>query len=342
MLVLRHGLSIELSTCYSSGELGIFGFLSDAVLGVSNYTVASSESLCVQMPHSKHFQNDILMILKNGDVELEAHITFIDGVFWWYRLELLNGSLETDEHAFVYYLNKGYQIMNKYMKYYNLTHVSNFVYMISLALYTNKLTVENDDALLKIWFDANGSTPMQHAHFHWFSKINGQFVDPGLSVYFSLSKNGLLTELIDNMRIFRLGTTNISISEQQAIEIARPYIDAYAQKHRQQVKKINVSLDFVGDFDGARGGDEFTLFPLWTVIATYDRLNEESVDGYGVLIWADNGEIHSHVPSGWFIRPTPKSNPWPALAVLVIVLPAVFSLNLYVQHSIELKRRIYQ
>jgi hypothetical protein len=88
-----------------------------------------------------------------------------------------------------------------------------------------------------------------------------------------------------------------SISPQQALKTAMPYITQYAKENNRIVTSIDVTFSInLRDWEQTRGNAS-TFYPAWTVEAIFlQRLDfwslnvKYSSDRYGVFIWADNGQ----------------------------------------------------
>jgi hypothetical protein len=116
-----------------------------------------------------------------------------------------------------------------------------------------------------------------------------------------------------------------SLTHQQAIDMAMPLIEQYAEEHNRTIINVTATLALSAD-DGDRGGptfeevfaldlppgqkhDQYWYFPAWTVRATFDsRFNNDNwtdesglthkdtqywIVGYTVTIWADTEHIKS-------------------------------------------------
>jgi hypothetical protein len=211
--------------------------------------------------------------------------------------------------------------------------------MITEALQTQRLQIENEKALLKIQYAENESTPIEFTRIQFFQKINSQFISSFKSITVSISITGLLTRLADNIGLYRIATTDINISKEEAIKIAMREVQPYASQHQQNIIAVNATLEYVRDIT-SNCGDSFTIYPQWNVFATFDKINEENVIGYAVLIWADNGKVYHSHPQGLYSPSQSNSTypPWlPAVATAAIF--AALSGLVYTKHYQTKSRR---
>jgi hypothetical protein len=278
-------------------------------------------------PGSRHLSTDIRVAISENNRSLNFLFVFIDDKFWTLDLDLAPVELFGDKT-----LNDSLSIAKKAVESYrevvNASYCDEFAEMISTALHSQCLTVENDDALLQISHVENCTTQLDYrecTQLQWFKKIKGQCTG-GQSVGMSISKNGRVTMLMDNLATFYVATTDINVSEAEAINITMPYAQAYAETHGQRVIWTNATLEWRRDLDSSRG-DDLAIYPSWRVELSYDKTNNESVFGYWAQIWADTGQIEGRGSAGGYSAP--KSDylvyPWPMIAVITIVAIVVAS-----------------
>ena len=137
-----------------------------------------------------------------------------------------------------------------------------------------------------------------------------------------ISKTGVATDIVDGMMIYYVATTNVTVSEEQALAMAEPYIQAFAKKNQREVTAITTAFRYERDGSEERG-DTLAIYPEWTVSASYNQVSvyntsEGYAYGYWVVIWADNGGFAVNEPAyGW--PPTTNGN----VGLLFLLIPAV-------------------
>jgi hypothetical protein len=134
------------------------------------------------------------------------------------------------------------------------------------------------------------------AEVQWLYAENGiDFQSKGLSFKF---ENRLLTELSDGWFLFTIGTTTVSISSDEAIEIARNYVKTYSWT----TAGGTVVNDFIVRnepvscvlYPHVRGENSLALIPYWYVTLYLDKEYPDKVDRIAVGLWADTGQV-AHV-----------------------------------------------
>ena len=110
-------------------------------------------------------------------------------------------------------------------------------------------------------------------------------------------ENRVLTELTDGWFLFTIGSTTVSTSRDEAIEIARNYLKTYSW---------TVDGTVVNDFivqdepvscvllPHVRGENSLALIPYWYVTLYLDKEYPDKVDRIAVGLWADTGKV-AHV-----------------------------------------------
>jgi len=262
-----------------------------AGLNMSTYPILSSDVAVSRLPNSQHIRTDVRIVLGNGSRALEAVITLVDNKLWNYKLrslgEPLDGSKTLNECLAIADVAVG-----KYRDLFNAGHSNGMAQMLSDAIRNQNLTVENSDALLSVSQKENCSTPLDYERYttlQWYKKIVGQFTSPLQSIWISISKSGLLTGFTDNLATHYIASTTINVSEEQALNISKQYAEAYAAEHGQKIVGAGATLKWDYDADSQRG-DDFAVYPMWVFEAQYNE-TKQGVYGYGVLMWADNGQI---------------------------------------------------
>lgn len=326
------GYSIPNSTPAPDSQSISSQFLAQvAGFNMSNYHIAisapSGPNRILNTEVTPHFSTTILaQIHDDKDEGNAAHLTFADGSFWLYQLDALSGTstplsgnLGVCGQSFNDSLNLVINVANGYYALFNESSWSDFAQLASTALQTQKLSVEDADFSLRI---QNDSTLWAVC----YNKIDGQYITPFRSMQISISRNGMVTNLANNM-IYHMATANVTVSEDQASAIAEPYIQSFAQQNQQQVVTTNATFSFQIDGNEKRG-DRFAIYPQWAIQALYDKPGEYNASSYSVTIWADNGEIVANGPDYFFANASSMNGPSILLLLLVPVLVAMFLLGL--------------
>ncbi|MGB9853460.1 MAG: hypothetical protein ACPLRY_01430 [Candidatus Bathyarchaeales archaeon] len=141
--------------------------------------------------------------------------------------------------------------------------------------------------------------------FRWTYTLNGvEAPSKCVALYF---EDEFLKHFIDTWSLYKIGSSAINISEEEAVKIAMERTKSFSWKVSMggdnipiEVKEFNIAgvsetkLVF-GNYiekNQARMGDPLTLYPGWHIKLYFDKLYPGNVYGVEVAIWADTGEVH--------------------------------------------------
>ncbi|MCJ7767906.1 hypothetical protein MUP79_05910, partial [Candidatus Bathyarchaeota archaeon] len=121
---------------------------------------------------------------------------------------------------------------------------------------------------------------------------------------------------------YHVATVSVAVSYDEAINISRQYIEAFAQENQLNTVSISATLNYT--IDGiAQRGDSFAIYPFWYVKGIYDKTAQGyNANSYSVIIWADNGSISGEGPDAGGIGPGPSA----AVNPLLFLVPAGFGI----------------
>ncbi len=108
-----------------------------------------------------------------------------------------------------------------------------------------------------------------------------------------LFKDGVMEELSDDWSFYAIGTSEVNISREEAIEIARSAVKTFSwNANGVQVSNFNVLDEPVSAalFPHPRA-DPLTLIPYWYITLYLDRIYPGDVNVITVGVWADTGEV---------------------------------------------------
>jgi len=330
-------VSIAYTYPYADSKSFALNFLMGiAGVNVNNYQVSINVSTG-KMPLSQHDQTDISVELLGKSNDFQAIFTFIDGKFCIYHLYLLSGTLDGSEQNYKQTMLIAKKSIETYGGLFNASYCSELTPMIAMAATTGDSITETGNIVQTV--SQTGASLIESTKLQWFIKVKDNYTIPYRSLSMSISKTGIVSGIMDNLILYHVATTDILVSETQAVNRAMQYIEAYANKHEQKVMSVNVTLSFTPDIDSKRG-DDFAIYPLWTVKALFDK-RTESVYGYGVSIWADNGEVAYFGPGMSFGPLTSGDNTH--LWFIIGIVPAALAfvcLGTYFKRKEKNRRRI--
>lgn len=325
-LLLRGLIFLTVLSLLLSGSLAVFTALHDGVVqcassgqsleeraadflkqvaGFNNSIYQMSSSILYDLPlPNGHVQTDVDFRICSNSTVFNVKVSFVDGKIWKYDSSLPSSNL-VGEKTLDDSLSIAVISAKNYRSLCETRYCDDLDNVISVALLNQSLVVETSEALLKVSHIEKCSTPLDYKRctvLRYFRKIDNQYMCDFLSISMIVSKTGLITEFIDNLALYHVGCSTLNVTREQAINTSESYAEAYGEAHAQSVVATDASLSWITD--SARG-DNYALYPAWGVRAWFDGTNSEGVNGYSVAIWADNGQVASSEPQGFY---TPMAN----------------------------------
>ncbi len=118
------------------------------------------------------------------------------------------------------------------------------------------------------------------------------FVSKSLHV---VLENRIVTQFNDDWFLYKIGSTQITISKEQAMLIAKNSAKSFSYNTNGATTSNMTVLDspISVAFWGHTKTDSLTLYPYWYVTLRLDRTYPGGVNGIGVGIWADTGKVEA-------------------------------------------------
>jgi hypothetical protein len=278
-----------------------------AGINTAIYHIAPFKATTSQIIGSQKQQTCISTTLGNNNTKFSVAMILIDGKVRLYDLSVLSGSLPSSRSSSTDALTISKTAISNYETCFNANYCAGFSQAVPASTQAQNLTINDKNAQIDIKCSTDSLSQLQSTQISWY-QTNGLKI-PQQSVQATISKTGIITSFADNLGLYRVATTNISISKDQAIALSMPYISAFAAKNSRTIESTNATLVYVSDFNGTRG-DACLVYPQWDVSATFNTANTDD-DGYSVLIWADTGQIHHEGAQGTYrniLSPVPFEN----------------------------------
>jgi Helix-turn-helix domain len=154
-------------------------------------------------------------------------------------------------------------------------------------------SIEMTQGNLKFNVSISGS----NAEMEWFYTENGvDFTQKGLKLVF---ENQALKELNDGYFLYKIGSTQIKVGSEEAIQIARNAMKDFTwmDNNNQALSGYKVLQEPVSAvFQPAPREDPLALIPCWYVTLYLGNVYPTNVNRIAVSIWADTGKIEQIKP----------------------------------------------
>ncbi len=241
--------------------------------------------------------------------------------------EKLLSNVEIEEPTVMGYADRLDTAFEKYEQHFSVDK-SELYETLSLAKSTGEKEIESDSWRLNVNTEHSHRQTDTFVQFSW-SEYVGEFKSTR-GVRIVMTDSGVIVQLVSRL-IYQYGTTDINISKEEAIEIARPYAEEFADEYGSEITGINATLYFMRDWHTLHPDNDnntMLLYPKWTVrFEFYGDI--KPVTGLYASIWADNGEVYNTGKSGTYgshpPSPVPRSMPWNIIIPILIVSVVTFA-----------------
>ncbi len=222
--------------------------------------------------------------LTSNESKVDVVLKFRNKNLSRYQLIVLEGDPIYTQPQSADTLDAAKSFLERYSDYADAAYVDD---MKEIAAQVNEMqNIEVTDGDMKFSISIAGD----RTEVLWMYTENGvDFSPKSLSLIF---EDNALTEVTDGWFLFTIGSTQIDISRQEAIEIARNALKDYTwtangvEVHDFTVLDEPVSVMF---HPSIRGG--LALIPYWYVTFSLDKVYAGGINRISVGLWADTGEI---------------------------------------------------
>lgn len=151
-------------------------------------------------------------------------------------------------------------------------------------------------------------------YFAWSNTVNEtEFNGTGYSGLHLGFRDGHFSDFKDDRKFYELGSSEVNISLEEAVEIAAKRVEDYSYMFNgEEIADFNVSREFYISRPHFmnRTGDPMELYPCWIIELGLDKYYPGNVASIQVLLWADSGEaFHCQAMSYGISYPTPDQTP---------------------------------
>jgi parallel beta-helix repeat protein len=281
-------------------------------IDVSRYTVTAEENQYTAPDGIA--TGTVFYTLMSDSSRVTALLEFTSGNLMMIHMLDINGPLYlTTPQTNVNAAELAKAFLSKYQTYTGDPVYGELMHMLDNVDISQKVNKTSGNAVLEVT-----SSDSERPSFKWYYTSNG--ASAPYSKFIALGfRNGFLEAFVDKWQLYKIGSSEVNISEKDAIAIALET----AKTHSWSLKLDDDALD-VKNFnesnvrwtalifdsslgeDKSHGGGSLTLYPVWRVGIA---LNKWYGNMYGIEvdIWADNGEVRS-VQEAWSMMPPPEES----------------------------------
>ncbi|MCW4010213.1 MAG: hypothetical protein NWF05_06285 [Candidatus Bathyarchaeota archaeon] len=225
-----------------------------------------------------------------GTSVVTASFHFINGTLTYCSLSKDQGSIQYHEKA-PSNVEAAATFLTRYQSYTGDLSINVMKSALNSIDASKNATLTVDNIRLEVTNGKFGAT------FSWQQTFNG-------AVYSSLTasfENGGLYAFSDDRSYYSIGSTEVKVAREDAIEIATITLNNFSYVYaNQEVNDFSVAKDNISAVLNTRGKtNPLELYPYWTVDFPLDKVYPGSVAFIEVLIWADSGEAFEIRPMGY-------------------------------------------
>jgi hypothetical protein len=228
--------------------------------------------------------------LVSSDSKMDVVFRFRNNILSMYQVSLLDGSLIYAEPQPFSVFDSAKWLLFKLKSYEATSYLDNMSTI--LAPFSEANDIEMTQGNMKF----NATVSGINTEIDWFYTENRvDFTQKGLKLVF---ENQVLKELNDGYFLFNIGSTQVNVDREAAIQIARNAVKDFTwNANGQEVFGYKVLQDPVSAvFHPIPREDPLALIPCWYVTLYLDNVYPTNVNRITVGVWADTGKIETIKP----------------------------------------------
>jgi len=256
-----------------------------AQIDTSKYTVKLLENTLEFKSDFSVYEENIKYSLRGSQSDLAAEFRFRENHFSRYALNLGEDSLVYTKPQSGDILQVARNILINYKSYSGDSYLDDMNNLIDQVSQVENTTITAGNLKLKITL-TDGA-----ADFQWMYSTQGiDFSAKGVRMTFT---NRVLTTMVDGYFLFTIGNTNLAITQDRAIQIAKDYAKTLAWTiDGRQVNGFNtidtpVSVELLPH----PRPNSVALVPYWYVTLRLDQTYSGGINQIAIGVFADNGEV---------------------------------------------------
>jgi DNA-binding transcriptional ArsR family regulator len=228
--------------------------------------------------------------LTNSESQITMVLRFRNRELSRYQMSLFEGSLVYAQPQPFSILDVAKDLIQRYSSFKDDAYLEKMSSMLAAVNTSENTEITDGDTKLQLSISGN------NAEILWMYTENGvDFSPKSLYLHF---ENNVLTELTDGWYLFTIGTTSVTVTQEQAIQKARDAVQDFTwEADGSVVSNFNVLQEPVAAvFHPTLREEGVALIPYWEVTLYLDKVYPGGVNRLAVGIWADTGEVRRIVP----------------------------------------------
>ncbi len=223
--------------------------------------------------------------LTSDDSKLQVFFRYRNNELSRYQLVVMDGAVVYSTAQSHIVLDQSQGVLSRYGAYQQGDYLANMSTMLNLVKTNGNTEIKQGDIKLNatIANDEDAQISMT------YTENNVDFSPKSVSMIF---QGRALTELINGWYLFTIGNTNVKVSSDRAVELAKNALSGYSwTADGQTVSYFRVLSDPSSVTFHPNTRNNVALYPQWVVIFYLDKVYPGSVYRISVGVWADTGDI---------------------------------------------------
>jgi len=223
--------------------------------------------------------------LTNSESQIDVVLRFRNRALSRYQMNVFEESRIYAEPQSFSVLDTAKSLLQRLISYNDASYLRDMSNM--LASVSEVKDTEVTEGSMKLVISVSGA----NAEIQWLYTENGvDFPVKSLTLDF---ENGVLKELTDGWYLFSIGSTEVNVSGEDALEIAKNAVRSFTwEAGGVTVPSFNVLDEPVSVvFHPIPRGQNLKLIPYWYIILYLDKVYPGGVNRIAVGVWADTGTV---------------------------------------------------
>ncbi len=274
----------------------VLTFLQDVIhLDMTRYSAALASSTIEYRSDLGGIVEEILKYTLNCEgSKVDVTLRFRNSTLSRYYLYVLEGAPFYSQLQPTNILDAAKALLERYQEYSGASHLE---VMRNMLETTNEIDdFETTSGNVKLIMSTEG----KKVKIQWVCTSNN--IDfQAKSVVLSFDDYGFLEILSDDWSLFNVGSTEVNVSREEAINIAMDYATNYSWTvNGVEINNFTLlSEPVLAELYPHSREEPLALVPYWYVTIYLDRVYPDRVDRLAIGLWADTGEVSTCQPLSW-------------------------------------------
>lgn len=214
---------------------------------------------------------------------------FRNGQFSRYQLTVDEGAPIYAQPQSPFVLDATKNLLDRLQSYETGDYLSNMSRLLSLVNTSESIEIKEGNIKLNATVTGNDADVMMV-----YTENGVDFSPKRLEINM---EDGILVQLTDSWGLFNIGSTNVNISSDRAVTIAKSALNGFQwSSNGIVVSSFQYNTQPASVTFHPNTKNDLTLYPQWTVVFYLDKVYAGGAYMISVTIWADTGEVSAKTP----------------------------------------------